>query len=518
MPAGALTKRLYLCSTHCQLLFSFDKDGAQTYYASSSYYTVKGVIFVANEWVEMRSASGALVFNFHMQHSPVVAAGVLVPYGARYEQWPQKAGLAHFLEHLFFKGNAAFPTAKELDAYIEDVGGNLNAWTGFEATFFNGAAGLDECHRLFRVQSQQLLTSFFSEESIAGEKDIVIGEIRDYQDDPETFVSVALLKLIYGTHPLSRYPLGTKESVAALTRDDIQKTVYRWYRLTNFVHIVVGGLAPEATLKLVDEHYRTTDTSGIYPVKNPEPVMPGAPEIFIERNLDAAHISLGAAFNTYECPKLRTHLSVFAMMLDAGASFPLFQEVREKRGLCYRIKANIDHQSDASAFTIDLTTDPSKAKEAVEVIFEVIESAGSDSALLERTKTCYRGALAFSYESTSRVIDRAANQVISYGKPLSYREIVEAVNAVTIDNIRYLVDTCLTRDKFHVAILAPQANRLGHYLYVQILHTGRVRLNEFAPGLYLIAHKDIKNAIRVFGVSNRNLLQNPILRVHSCLP
>ena len=187
------------------------------------------------------AASGAPIYYLEMPHVKSVAMGILVKTGTRDEIWPREAGIAHAVEHMVFRGTEEFSDSKNLAAYIEDVGGTLNAWTDNEATFFYNIMPADKIKRGIHSLSQLLRKTLINEKDIKIEMQNIAQEIRRANDDPQSYLRIKADEIIYNSHFLGRCELGTEESISSFKQRDFKNFMKKFYHPANYAFIAVGN-------------------------------------------------------------------------------------------------------------------------------------------------------------------------------------------------------------------------------------------------------------------------------------
>jgi predicted Zn-dependent peptidase len=404
---------------------------------------------------EAKTKSGASLWTLSSSSYSSVTAGVLVRCGARDEIWPKEAGIAHALEHMHFQGTVSFPDSMKLAEYVEEIGGSVSAMTGSERTFYFTRIPVDYTERAVRVISEQIEKSIFPEEKIPIEMKNIIQEIKRKNDDPRGFLLKTSRQFIYNNHPAARDTLGIEKSVLDFTKNDFLKFKKRYYNPSNYVFIVVGNIIEDEALKLFNKYFTEKAETSLNKRKN-EKVAIRPTKQFIERKeLDQLHISLDALIGGGG-DKTSLYLEFFRDMISGGKSFPLFHEIRDKRGLCYSVGANVYKASDVGSFNIYIGTDPKRYKEAISATLEVIEKSKSDEVLLNKVKNLKLGKLMLSCENTQDVIYSATNDILFLGRPRGFEEIKKEIEEVTIDDIGKAVDKYLNPDSIYTTMLAPK--------------------------------------------------------------
>lgn len=407
------------------------------------------------EFKELQLRNGAKLYVLPIPTAKIVALGVHVNVGTRDEIWPKEAGLAHATEHMLFQGTEEFQNSKAITEYIESVGGALNAFTCNEMTFYFNALPCEEKKRGFEILSQQLQKSFFLPEKITPEMQNIIQEIHQKNDSPPAFLESKLYEILYAQHPLGKETLGLEESLLNLKQEDFNDFTAKFYHPDNLTFLAVGNIKPKEAKRFFEKYFPKSD-------KKPKnlreflKVSAVPKDTIIQKEIEQAHISLGAT----TCPaKDRDSLvlKTFRTMIDGGMSFPLFQEVRDKKGLCYEIRANYDPWSDVGIFYIYLGTSPERKEEAKRAVVEVIQGSKKSDALLEKTKVFIKGRLAFAFEDTIRILEGAAFDITSGGRPENLQEKLKKIQSITIEEVEKAVDSYLFPERLTEVSLVPKS-------------------------------------------------------------
>lgn len=399
---------------------------------------------------------GVPVHIYNMPSANSVACGVRVNVGTRDERWPQEAGLAHAMEHMIFQGTEKFPDSRALASYIELAGGRLNAYTNKENTFFYNLVPADAVEKAVCSLSEQMVRPLLPEKKIATEMGNIVEEIRGDFDNPSEYVFRKAIEKMYVAHPLSRETCGTEEAVRSFCRKDFLSFRSHYYHSNNFDFVVAGKLPDDSekkTVRLFEKHFNGLKEN----VPNSRELEPaGGASVFYHesRKISQTHIALVAPTGKGASKEI-VAMSIFAVMISGGMSFPLFTEVRDKLGLCYTIGAENIRMSDLGCFLIYAATDPDRYKEALSAIFRVIRESSENDKLCADAKQMILGRLAIGLETPSEVLDLAAKDIAIFDKPRGIEEIASMVIKTNMAEISNLVKTWLEPSRFTQAFLTP---------------------------------------------------------------
>ena len=246
------------------------------------------------------------------------------------------------------------------------------------------------------------------------------------------------------------------ESVSYFKKEDFLRWLKKFYHCSNFTFVAVGDIKP-AIARDCFENYFPEKSALPANKRTNQPVLKVSDNLILEREIKQAHVILeaitpgGGERDSYV-------LRIFRVMLAGGMSFPLFQEIRDKRGLCYNIGADISSWSDAGIFSIQLGTKPESIKEAEEAIYEVISQVKNSRLLLENAKRMLRGNLTFVFESPSQLIDSAGLELTFSNKLKGYDERLKEIESVTIEEVEDVADRYLKPEKIVKVALLPKTS------------------------------------------------------------
>ncbi|HEY4519894.1 MAG TPA: pitrilysin family protein [Candidatus Paceibacterota bacterium] len=407
--------------------------------------------------------SGAPLFVFSMPHVENLAVGVLVNAGTRDEVWPKEAGIAHALEHMVFQGNARLFDSLSVSSEIETIGGMLNAWTTKEMTLYYNVVPKDSLQISADSIGSMLNTSLFRPENIATEMKNVVQEIKRANDSPDGFCRDMFEEVLYGQHPLGKRTLGTEESVLAFGRNDFLAFMKRLYYPKNCTFIVVGNTTLEEAEKAFDSAFPSAHGPNTkHAREHASSIVSAKKHGVFERDIKQANVCLGVTIGAGR--DLDTEaLEFFKAMIDGGMSFPLFQEVRDKRGLCYSIGADITPWSDCGQFQIYVGTNAETMDEAIHCIHEVMKNSSNDAHLFARAKTYLLGSTAISFTSPAAILQHAATDIAFLGTPRSPAEIRNDIEKQTPEGVlgavqKHLLDPA----SYSYAYVVPPGTKISY--------------------------------------------------------
>ncbi|MDP3999057.1 MAG: pitrilysin family protein [bacterium] len=406
------------------------------------------------------TSHGAPLYVFSMPQVQSIAVGVLVFAGTRDESWPKEAGIAHAIEHMVFQGNTRLGNSQAISAEIEDTGGMVNAWTSKEMTFYHRVIPDHAFGVAVQSLASQLSASLFRQVDIDKEMKNVVEEIKRASDNPAGFCERTISDVVYGSHPLGKDTLGVREAVIGFKTEDFQSWQSRFYFPKNYVFLVVGNITLEKALAVINgiSFGRNNGERNLRPFISK--VVQSERVRVVERDIQQANVCLGVAVGSSMARSTQA-LELYSTMLRGGMSFPLFQEVRDKRGLCYSIYSDVSSWSDRGIFQIYVGTNMERVEEAVNCIKDVVWKHRNDEPLLRRAKGLLLGSNAIRFCNPSTILTQAAFDVIVSGKPKSPEEINEEVRSVLLTEVTEAVERYLNPDNFSYAYVVPKGAKVS---------------------------------------------------------
>jgi predicted Zn-dependent peptidase len=407
-------------------------------------------------WEIGQLASGLRVVTTPVETAESVSVSVFVGAGSRGEE-PRVNGVAHFLEHMVFKGTERRPTAIDIAEAIEGAGGVLNAYTSKEITCYWNHVPFDELEQAMDVLADMLGHSVLDPEEIDRERSVVQQEIRRTHDQPGAFAAELLGKAMYGGHALGRPTAGTEESVAGLARQDFQDWMETWYSAPNTVLSVAGNTSHDRVMALAERLFTNGRTSEAPAVPILGVAAPASSTLMDERPISQANIAMGLPAVSRTDPDRYT-VMILNAVLGRGMSSRLFKEVRERRGLAYSIGSSVSRYSDSGMLGISAGVSPENTTAAVTVILEELERLAAEPVGDEELKKAIDytvGSFRLSLESTMALGQRAGESLLTLGEIEPIESVVEKLRAVTAADVQKVAGRLLRRELAAVAVVGP---------------------------------------------------------------
>lgn len=370
--------------------------------------------------------NGFRIVSERMEGLKSASLGIWVGAGGRHERVEQN-GVAHFLEHMAFKGTER-RSALQIAEAIEDAGGYINAYTSREMTAYYVRVLEDDVPMAVDVISDIVLNSIFDPSEVEVERGVILQEIGQSLDTPDDVIFDWLQEVSYPDQPIGRTILGPEERVRAFARGDLQAFVGEHYRPENMVLAAAGAVDHEALVRLAETAFGGL-SGGADQLIVPASYRGG--EHRVVKELEQAHFALAFEIQGYCDPSIYT-AQVYSLALGGGMSSRLFQEVREKRGLCYSIYANAGAYADTGTLTIYAGTSGDDVAQLSELCIDELRRSAVDmtDAEVERAKTQMKAGMLMGLESPSSRCERLARMTHIWGRVPSLDEIVEKIEAV----------------------------------------------------------------------------------------
>lgn len=395
-------------------------------------------------------ASGLTVVTDNMPHVETAALGVWAGVGGRDEK-PNEHGISHLLEHMAFKGTTK-RSSREIVEEIEAVGGDLNAGTSTETTSYYARVLKADVPLALDVLADILANPAFEPEELEREKNVIVQEIGAAQDTPDDVVFEHLNELCYPDQPMGRSLLGTAKTLRSFNRDSLRGYLSTHYRGPDMVVAAAGAVDHKQVVAEAEKRFASFEAT---PGPKPQAAQfgKGGAKV-VHRELEQAHLTL-ALEGVPQSDLSLFSLQVFTNILGGGMSSRLFQEVREKRGLCYSIYSFHAPYTDTGFFGLYTGTDPADAPEMMEVVVDIMNDSVETltEAEIARAKAQMKAGLLMALESCSSRAEQLARHVLAYGRPQTVEELVARIDAVSVESTRDAARALLSRSRPAVVAL-----------------------------------------------------------------
>ena len=398
--------------------------------------------------------NGLRVLTADLPHAQSVAVIVMLAAGSRYET-AESSGIAHFSEHMFFKGTERRPSAKEIAGAIDAIGGEFNAFTGKEATTYYVKCAAEHRDVALDVLVDMLRNSRFPDDEIEREKGVIIEEMNMYFDTPRDFIGGVYEQLLWGDQPLGRDIIGTKETIRDATRDTFMGYLDRWYKPSRMV-VGVAGRIGEGLLERIQELLGDLEDAE---TGEPAPTTPhanGRVNVFTKQS-EQAHVSLGVHSLPLDHPD-RYAIQLLATALGGGMSSRLFSEVRERRGLAYYVYGLNHSYTDAGTLYAQAGVDIARIDDAVSTIAAELRKIAGErlpAEELEKARNFAKGRFVLQLESPQGLMMFGLRKEVLERRLPDPDEVLRGVDAVTSEDVARVASELIAADRLRLAVIGP---------------------------------------------------------------
>jgi predicted Zn-dependent peptidase len=399
--------------------------------------------------------NGLRVVTHPMAGAKSVAVMVMLAAGSRYET-KQTNGIAHFCEHMFFKGTEKRPTAKDISSEVDGIGGEFNAFTGKEYTGYYIKCAAEHRALALDVLSDQLLSSKFDAEEIEREKGVIIEELNMYVDTPRDHVDSVYETLLFGDQPLGWDIIGTKETVRAAGRDTFLNYLDTWYTPRRMVVGAAGAVDGDFVSEVRDKfgHLEDRASGDMAAVE----FVQTEPRVLLDtRDSDQAHLRLGVRGIPTTSPD-RYAMQVLTAVLGGGMSSRLFIEVRERLGLCYYVFGYHQSYHDTGTLFAQAGVDTERIDQAVATIvaqFRGMAEAPVAEDELRRCKNYLKGRMVLQLEDPKGLLMFGLRREALENKVVEIDEVLNGIEKVTAQDIQRVARQLIVDDGLNLGLVGP---------------------------------------------------------------
>jgi len=397
--------------------------------------------------------NGIRVLSQKIPHTHSVSMGVWVNVGAR-DETETESGLSHFIEHMIFKGTrkrSAYQIAKEFDA----IGGHTNAFTAMENTCYHARVMDTHTETMVDILSDIFINSIFDPGEIERERPVILQEIGMVEDSPDEYVHVLSGHNFWGEHPLGRSILGTPDNIIRFDAAMLKRFFRRLYQPGRILISAAGNLDHNVLVDLIRPAFETIPAGKDFPRRLTPPDRSGVD--FNHRDLEQMHICLSTKGLAITDPR-RYPFSLLNTIVGGNMSSRLFQEVRERRGLAYSVYSFISSHVDTGMFGFYTGVDPKRARETILLVLDEIVKLKTEPVKKSELKDAIeytKGSLLLASESADNHMVRNAQNEMHFGGDITLQEIIEKIEAVTVDDILELADELIDPAKMTYTLLGP---------------------------------------------------------------
>ena len=396
-------------------------------------------------------SNGFRVVTEHMPGLQSASIGVWVAAGARDERSEQN-GIAHFLEHMAFKGTAR-RTALQIAEEIEDVGGYLNAYTSRESTAYYARVLEADVPLALDVIADICLNPAFDPNEIEIERGVILQEIGQAYDTPDDIIFDWLQEAAYPEQPIGRTILGPEERVSAFHADDFRLFVREHYGPGQMILAAAGAVDHDALVKEAEKLFGHMAPLNVKPFETARFIGGEARHV---KKLEQAHVALAFEGPAYRSKDIYT-TQIYSGALGGGMSSRLFQEIREKRGLCYSIWSQAGAYDDTGLMTIYAGTSAEDLGDLMRITIDEMKRAADDmsEAEVRRAQAQMKAGMLMGLESPSSRAERLARMVQVWDRVPELSEVVEKIDAVSVADVRAHAEEMAVRASMALALYGP---------------------------------------------------------------
>ena len=403
--------------------------------------------------------NGLRVVTSEIPHTRSVCISFFIGAGSRHESDDQ-AGIAHFVEHMLFKGTESRPTPMDISGCIEGMGGMMNAHTEHEMTIFWCKAAYNCMPEVLDLMVDVMRNSAFDAGEVEKERKVVFEELSMNHDHPDYALETLVDQMLWPGHPLGRDIAGSRDTVAGITGDMMAEFVGRSYNPSNIVLSVAGNVQHQAVVKQAAS--LTAGWKPRDPMDSPAFGHVQSEPCFMSeyRKSEQTNISLAFPGLPSDHPD-RYALDLLSVVLGEGMSSRLFIEIRENLGLAYDVHSGVSHFHDTGAFVVTAGVEPARTYEALGTILDQLAAVknGVPDAELEKTKHLAAGRLMLQMEDTRAVSGWNGAQELIYGRIHDADEVVSIINETSPEDVCRVAHDILRSDRLNVAVVGPNRGR-----------------------------------------------------------
>jgi len=415
--------------------------------------------------------NGLRIITVPMESANSVTVLILVGTGSKYET-KEINGISHFLEHMFFKGTEKRPSTLKISEILDSVGGEYNAFTSKEITGF--WAKVDKKHTDIALDwiSDIFLNSKFDENEMNREKTVIIEEMNMYLDTPTAYIGELWEKLLYGDQPAGWRIIGEKENILSFNRKKVLDYYSSHYSPSNIIVCVAGGIKSDEISQKIKKYFANSKgEKKSIKIKVKESQL--KPEVLLHnKKTDQTHFCLGVrGYNLFD--KRRHALALLSIILGGNMSSRLFIKVRERNGLAYSIHTSADSTTDTGYLVTQAGIDHKNLEKSIKLILEEYKNLKDKKITkkeLQKAKDYLKGITSLSLDSSDTQASFYAAQELLEGKILTPEEKFEAIDQISVNDIKKVAEDIFAPEKLNLAVIGPvqneDANKLKQLLII----------------------------------------------------
>lgn len=400
------------------------------------------------------------IFLKKLKDTQAITVLILIKTGSRYEDNTNR-GVAHFIEHLLFKGTKKRVNSLAITKELDGIGAEFNAFTSKDKTGFYVKASKEHLELALDILSDMLFNSKFDEKEINKERGVVLEEFNMYYDNPTMFIDSLLESSVFSGHALGKLILGEKNIIKNISRDNILKFYKKYYRPENLIIGVAGNFEEKYATKLINKYFKVTK----YTPKNNFKLFESnqkKPAIILQNKAtDQVHTAIGFPGVSYKDKDFYS-AKLLSLILGGNMSSRLFLKLREKMGLCYHIRVYCDNYEDSGMFSIISGLDKNRIEKAIEYILLELKNIKNKKVTqkeLLMAKEYIKGKLILNLEDSAHVVDWHLEHLMFDNKEISPEEVIRNIEKVSVDDIYRIANRIFNKNKINLAVIGPFENQ-----------------------------------------------------------
>jgi predicted Zn-dependent peptidase len=403
-----------------------------------------------------RLDNGLRILTAPLESAQSVTCAIMLAAGSRYET-EETNGIAHFSEHMFFKGTEKRPTARDISKEIDAIGGEFNAFTGKEYTAYYVKCAAESRDVALDVLVDMLRNSKFAPEEIDREKGVIIEEMNMYFDTPRDFIGGVYEGLLYGDQPLGWDIIGRKETVRGATHDTFREYLDHWYKPGRMVVGLGGAIGDglQEKLETLLGDLPAAETGEPVPIELA--VENGSRVKVHTKQSDQAHVCVGVYSHPLVHPD-RYALQVLATILGGGMSSRLFTEVRERRGLAYYVFGINHSYTDTGSLFSQAGVDINRIDEAVSTIATELRKVAEEpipADEIEKARSFAKGRFVLQLESPQGLIMFGLRRLVLEGEAPNTEDVLAELDKVTAEDVQRVARDLIDGRGLNLAVIGP---------------------------------------------------------------
>lgn len=398
--------------------------------------------------------NGLTIITDELPYIESFSLGIGVAVGSRHD-FDGKEGIAHFLEHSVYR-RTKNRSSRQIAVHLDNVGAYSNAYTTKELTLFYVRATKFHFQKCFEILSDIVLNPIFIASEINKERQIIIEEIKSYDDDPEELIFDLADEVIFPNHKLGHSIDGTTQSLLKTDENDLKAFHEKFYVPQNLVIAVAGNISHQTVLAEVERHFSSKQNNSSKPAFVAP--IPQKSDKIIHKSIQQAHLILGKQFNRLST-RNKYALSLLNIIFGDGMSSRLYQNLREKKGLAYSVFSQLNFYSDCGSIMHYIATDKSKIALAEELILKELKDISLNKVKkseFQRAKEQLKTAKILEFESVSARMQNLIKNYITQNKIENLQNVITEIDNINLDDIAFIIENVYNENNLCKILLSPK--------------------------------------------------------------